>query len=148
MKKIIIFLTLNIIFIGISFGQEIECGDGVTYSNEQQTKYDKRLTDYQKIESVPTYSDGKDELNKIIESKLKVNEQGKNIVFRLNYMFTITCDGQIKDFKTLGDSELSNLTNIEEIIAETNGKWIPAEKDGKPVDCIFFAKKTIVGNKY
>ncbi|GAB3226806.1 hypothetical protein J0A67_16240 [Algoriphagus aestuariicola] len=87
-------------------------------------------------------------MNKLIESKLKVKEQGKNIVFRLNYIFTITCDGQIKDFKTLGDSELSNLTNIEEIIMETNGKWIPAEKDGKPVDCIYFAKKTIAGNKY
>lgn len=35
-----------------------------------------------------------------------------------------------------------------EIINETNGKWKPAEKDGQPVDCIYFAKKTIVGNKY
>lgn len=148
MKKTIVLLTLNLIFIGISFGQETECGDGTIYSNEKQTKYEKRLVDYPKIESVPTYSDGKDELNKLIESKLKVSEQGKDIVFRLNYMFTITCDGQIKDFKTLGDSKLSTLTNIEEIISETNGKWIPAEKDRKPVDCIYFAKKTIVGDKY
>tara|TARA_R110002111_G_scaffold116280_3_gene177613 strand:- start:242 stop:688 length:447 start_codon:yes stop_codon:yes gene_type:complete len=148
MRKTIIFLTLNLIFIGISFGQKVDCGDGITYSNEKQTKYDKRLSEYPKIESSPTYSDGKDELNKLIESNLKVNEQGKDIIFRLNYMFTITCDGQIKDFKTLGDSELSNLTNIKDIIAETNGKWLPAKKDGKPVDCIYFAKKTIVGNKY
>lgn len=148
MKKTIVLLTLNLIFIGILFGQETECGDGTIYSNEKQTKYEKRLVDYPKIESVPTYSDGKDELNKLIESKLKVSEQGKDIVFRLNYMFTITCDGQIKDFKTLGDSKLSTLTNIEEIISETNGKWIPAEKDRKPVDCIYFAKKTIVGDKY
>jgi len=148
MKKIIISLALSSIFVGISFGQETECGDGTTYSNEKQTKYDKRLSDFPKIESVPTYSDGKDELNKLIESNLKVSENGKNIVFRLNYMFTVTCDGQIKDFKTLGDPKASELTNMEDIIKETNGKWKPAEKDGKFVDCIYFAKKTIVGNKY
>ena len=148
MRKIIIFLTLNLIFIGISLGQETECGDGITYSNEKQTKYDKRLADYPKIESVPTYSDGENELNKLIEAKLKLKEQGKELIFNLNYTFIISCEGQIKDFKTLGDFKLSDLTNIQEIITETNGKWIPAEKDGKPVDCLYFAKKLIVGNKY
>ena len=148
MKKIIISLALSLIFIGISFGQKNECGDGITYSNEKQTKYDKRLSDYSKIESVPTYSAGKDELNKFIESNLKVSENGKDIVFRLNYMFTVTCDGQIKDFKTLGDPKASELTNMEDIIKETNGKWNPAVKDEEPVNCIYFAKKTIVGNKY
>ncbi len=148
MRKTIIFLTFNLIFIGFSFGQETECGDGIIYSNEKQTKYDKRLSDYPKIESLPTYSDGKDELNKLIESNLKVTENAKDIVFRLNYMFTVTCDGQIKNFQTLGDPKASELTNMEEIIKETNGKWKPAEKDGQAVDCIYFAKKTIVGNKY
>ena len=148
MRKTILFLAFSIFFIGITFGQESECGDGIIYSNEKQTKYDKRLADYPKIESVPTYSDGKEELKKLIESNLKVKDEGKEIVFRLNYMFTITCDGKIKDFKTLGDSKLSDLTNIQDIIAGTSGKWIPAEKDGKPVDCVYFAKKTIVGNKY
>ena len=148
MRKTIIFLTFNLIFIGFSFGQETECGDGIIYSNEKQTKYDKRLSDYPKIESLPTYSDGKDELNKLIESSLKVAENAKDIVFRLNYMFTVTCDGQIKDFQTLGDPKASELTNMEDILKETSGKWKPAEKDGKPVDCIFFAKKTIVGSKY
>ncbi len=143
MKSILIILIAL-----ISFGQETECGDGITYSNEKQTKYDGRLEDYPKIEGVPIYSEGKDEFNKLIESKLKVKDEGKGIVFRLNYMFTITCDGEIKDFKTLGDSKLSDLTNMQEVIASTNGKWIPAEKDGKPVDCIYFAKKTIVGSKY
>jgi len=141
--------SLLIILIAlISLGQKTECGDGTTYSNEGQTKYDKRLADYPKIENVPTYSDGKEALNELIESKLKVKEKGKEIVFRLNYMFTISCDGEIKDFKTLGNSMFSDLTNIQEIITETKGKWIPAEKEGKPVDCIYFAKKTIVGSKY
>ena len=148
MRKTIISIALSLFFIGISFGQDTECGDGIIYSNEKQTKYDKRLSDYPKIESVPTYADGKYELNKLIESNLKVSENGKNIVFRLNYMFTVTCDGQIKDFKTLGDPKASELTNMENIIKETNGKWKPAEKDGESVDCIYFAKKTIVGNKY
>ena len=148
MKKIIISLALSLFFVGFSFGQETECGDGITYSNEKQTKYDKRLSEYPKIESVPTYSDGRDELNKLIESNLKVSENGKNIVFRLNYMFTVTCDGQIKDFKTLGDPKASELTNMEEIIKMTIGNWKPAVKDGQPVDCVYFEKKTIVGNKY
>jgi len=132
----------------ISFGRSLECGDGITYSNEGQTKYDQRFVDYPKIASIPTYKDGIDELNKLIEERLKVKDEGKEIVFRLNYMFTVTCDGQIADFKTLGDSKLWDLTNIQEVIEGTIGKWIPAEKDGKPVNCIYFAKKTVVGNKY
>ncbi len=107
MRKIIIFLALNLLFIGISFGQDTECGDGIVYVNEQQIQYTKRLSAYPKIKSVPTYYYGKNELNKLIESNLKVNEKAKNIVFLknkntflLNYKFTITCDGQVKDFKT------------------------------------------------
>jgi len=143
MKSILITLLAF-----ISLEPSLECGDGVTYSNEEQTKYDQRLADYPKIASAPAYKDGKEELNKLIEEKLKVKDEGKQIVFRLNYMFTIACDGQIRDFKELGDSKLSNLTNIQEIIEGTKGKWAPAEKDGKPVDCIYFAKKTVVGSKY
>lgn len=141
--------TILLAFLAfISLEQSSDCGDEVTYSNEEQTKYDQRLSDYPKIASAPEYKEGKDELNKLIEEKLKVKEEGKQIVFRLNYMFTITCDGQIKDFKELGDAKLSNLTNMQEIIEGTKGKWIPADKDGKPVDCIYFSKKTVVGSKY
>ena len=143
MKSILIILIAL-----ISFGQETECGDGITYSNEKQTKYDKRLNDYPKIESVPTYSDGKDELSKLIETNLKVSEKAKDIVFRLNYVFSVTCEGEIKDFRTLGNPKASEQTNMKDIIEGTKGNWNPAEKDGKVVDCIYFAKKTIVGNKY
>lgn len=132
----------------ISLERGIDCGDGIIYSNEEQTKYDQRFVDYPKIASVPAYKEGKDQLNKLIEEKLKVKDEGKQIVFRLNYMFTITCDGQIKDYKELGDSKLSNLTNMQDIIEGTKGKWTPAEKDGKSVDCIYFAKKTVDGSKY
>ena len=132
----------------ISFISDAECGDGITYANEKQTKFDKRFSEYPKIESSPSYVDGKEQLNNLIESKLQVEDQGKEMIFRLNYMFTITCSGEIKDFKVLGDAKMSKLTNIKEIISNTNGKWNPAKKNGAPVDCIYFAKKTIVGGNY
>ena len=61
-------------------------------------------------------------------------------------MFTVTCDGMVKDIQTLGDPKMSNWTNMAEIIKNTSGMWVPALKDGKPGDCIFFGKKTILGN--
>lgn len=148
MKKIILLLTLNMILVGFSFGQKTKCGDGITYSNETQTKNDERLNDYPKIEGLPTYTGGKMELEKLIEVNLKISENAKDLVFRLNYIFTVTCEGKIKDFKTLGDPKASKLTNMKEIIEATSGNWIPAEKNGKAVDCIYFAQTTIGGNTY
>lgn len=143
MKSILIFIAIL-----FTYSQNPNCGDGTTYVNEKQVKYDKRFAAYPKIESVPQFSGGKEALNKLIEEKLKVSEKAKNIVFRLNFMFTITCDGKIKDFKTLGDPKASSLTNMIEIIESTKGKWTPAKKDGVAVDCIYFAQKTILGSKY
>ena len=141
--------SLLIIFITVlSFFQNTECGDSVTYANETQTKYDKRLSDYLKISSVPTYSEGEEAFNKLIDTQLNVKDAGKQLVFRLNYRFTVTCNGEIKDFQSLGSAKSSDLTNMQEIIKSTTGKWVPAEKDDKPVDCIYFAKKTIIGSNY
>ena len=148
MNKITVYILINILFVGAIFGQEEACGDGITYANEKQTKNDRRFASYSKIEGIPTFNDGLDAFNKLVETNLKVNKEGKDMVFRLNYMFIVGCDGKIMGFITLGNAIFSDLTNIEEIIISTNGKWTPAIKDGKAVDCIYFSKKTIVGSNY
>ncbi|MFC7000040.1 hypothetical protein [Rufibacter roseus] len=144
--KSILLLTSLIFWCGL-FGN-FDCGDGIVYVNEKQTQYDSRFTNFPKIDGQPKLKDGTADLNKIIEAQLKVADEAKNSVFRENFIFTVTCEGKIQDIQTLGDPKMSNWTNIIEIIKGTEGMWIPALIDGKPVDCIYFGKKTVVGNKY
>ncbi|WP_109436432.1 hypothetical protein [Aquimarina sp. AU119] len=123
-----------------------ECGDGNVYVVERQTKFDKRFDSYKKIGDSPSLING--DLNKVIEDNLKLSDEAKKIVFRLNYMFTITCDGKIKDIEIIGEPKMYNWTNLIEIVKKTEGNWIPAKKEGKEVDCVYFSKKTIIGSKY
>ena len=129
-------------------GNQEDCGDGNTYVVEKQTKYDTRFSDYQKITDSPKFIGGKEKLEKLINEKLELSNEAKKIVFRLNYKFTITCEGKIEDIEVLGDLRAREMTNIKDIILSTDGQWEPAKKDGKKVSCIYFSKKTIVGSKY
>lgn len=145
MKSIILLLTTNLIF---SFSSNLECGDGQVYSNKKQTEFDKRFDIYSKIDGVPKYKGGEKKLDKLIYSKLKLSEDAKKTIFKLNYQFTVTCEGKIKDIKELGDTKLKGWTNIIEIIQNTEGNWKPAKKDGKNVDCIYFSRLSIKGYQY
>lgn len=99
-------LMIILVSIFTSGNDKIECGDGITYANKKQTEFDKRLSNIPKIQDVPTYNGGTSEFKKFIEENLKVTEKGKGSIFRANYMFTITCDEQLKDIKVLGDTTL------------------------------------------
>jgi hypothetical protein len=136
MKTLLLILTT---FLMISMSTP-DCGDGTVYANQKQTENDKRFDDYQKIDEVPQYNGGDKKLDKLIRSKLKLSKVAKTQIFNLNYRFTVTCDGKIKDVKQIGDSKIDDWTNIVDIIQDTEGNWTPAKKDGKPVDCIYFSK--------
>lgn len=142
-----ILLTLTTLLI-LSFTKAPDCGDGSVYANKKQTEYDKRFESYQKIDGVPKYKGGDKKLDKLIRSKLKLSDVAKTRIFNLNYQFTVTCDGKIKDVKQIGDSKADDWTNIVEIIMGTDADWTPAEKDEKPVDCVYFNKIFINGSQY
>lgn len=144
MKELIVILSV----VSLLFSKEepLQCGDGKTYAVEKQTKFNNKFDGYEKVSNAP-YLDGQN-LNEIIEENLKLNDIAKQNIFRLNYMFTVSCNGELKDVKVLGDPKSINWTNIVDIIKNTEGNWIPATREGKNIDCIYFSRKTIVGDKY
>ena len=123
-----------------------ECGDGNIYASKKHSKFDKRFDSYKKIDDLPSIKEG--DMNKIIKNNLKLSQEAKKAIFRLNYMFTVTCDGKIENIKVLGDSKMLDWTNVDEVIESTSGQWKPAKKDGIEVDCVYFSKVTIVGSNY
>lgn len=142
-----ILFTL-VILLGFGFTLNSDCGDGTVYANKEQTGTDKRLAAFPKIDGIPKFKGGDKRMDKLIRAKLKVVETAKSQVFNLNYIFTVTCDGKIKDFKTIGDAAMEDWTNVSKIIMETEADWTPAQKDGKNVDCIYFRKLFINGSDY
>lgn len=145
MKTLLIAVTF---FFGFMPGAKPDCGDGTVYANEKQVKYDERFKEYTTISSCPEYKGGDKKLDEYIRSNLKLSDKGKTLIFNLNYKFTITCEGKIKDFVQLGDPVFKEVTNIVDVIQATEGNWKAAEKDDKPVDCIYFRKLFINGTTY
>lgn len=125
-----------------------DCGDGNVYASKKQTENDKRFESYQKINSAPKFKGGDKKLDNLIRSRLKLSEIAKTQIFNLNYQFTVTCDGKIKNIKQLGDQKANDWTNIVDIIQGTEGSWKPAKKNGNPVDCVYFRTLWVMGNKY
>jgi hypothetical protein len=145
MKKALLIL---ITFLFFGFASNPDCGDATVYANKKQTENDKRFDIYPKIKAAPKYKGGDKKLDELIRSKLKLSEAAKTLVFNLNYQFTVTCDGKVKDVKQIGDSKADDWTNIVEIILSTEADWTPAKKDGKTVDCVYFRKLFINGSEY
>lgn len=142
------FLIIVLAIFTCSFVTNPDCGDGNVYASMKQTEYDKRFDDYPKIDAVPEYKDGDKKLTKLIQSELELSDVAKSQIFNLNYQFTVTCEGKIKNVKQIGDPKADDWTNIIEIIQATEGDWIPAKIEGHPVDCIYFGKIFINGMKY
>jgi hypothetical protein len=126
-----------------------ECGDGVTYASQKQTEFDKRFDAYPKLngnKGMPKFKGGDEKLDELIRSHLKLSEEARTQIFNLNFKFTITCDGRLKDVVQIGDKRADSWTNIAEIIPSSG--WEPARKDGKPVDCVYFGKVMVNGSQY
>ncbi len=135
MKSILFSLAL---ILGIGTGTAVEstaaseieksgsekCGDGTTYSNEKQTRYEKRLSQFPKIEGVPEFIGGKAALDSLIEANLTIDEdyEGEDIIFNLNYYFIVSCEGNIAVEKTLGNPRFANTVDIEAVIKQSSGK--------------------------
>ena len=145
MKKILLLLLLAPVF---GLAQNTTCGDGIVYANKKQTQYDDRFDSYTKISGAPKMKGGDEQLKEVVLANLKLADEAKNMVFRLNYQFTVTCDGKIRDVIQIGDPRMSDWTNIETVIQSTEADWTPAKNKGKPVDCVYFHKVTIVGSKF
>lgn len=143
-----IILAVLLAFVGYAFAPSADCGDGVVYANTKQTEYDKRFDAYPKIKGAPKFKGGDKELAKLIREKLRLSDIAKSQVFNLNYQFTVTCEGKIKDVRQIGSPKADDWTNIVEIITSTDGSWEPAKKEGKVVDCVYFSKLFVNGTTY
>ena len=142
-----IFITA-LTFLCFAFTVNTDCGDGTVYANNKQTEYDERFDSYIKINGCAKFKGGEEEFDQLIRDKLKLSETAKNQIFNLNFQFTVTCDGKIKDVKQIGDPMANDWTNIAEIVQSTEGEWSPAKNGGQTVDCVYFDKVLIVGSKY
>lgn len=143
------YLLLAIsILLAFAFRPGSACGDGTIYANKKQTELDQRFDSFPKIKGAPKYAGGEEELDKLIKQELKLSDAAKTQVFRLNFRFTVTCEGRISNVMQIGNKKADDWTNIREIIQSTEGKWTPAKKDGQPVDCVYFRALTINGSKY
>lgn len=136
------------VLLGFAFNLDPGCGDGKVYANKKQTEHDKRFDSYPKIKGIPKYKGGEKKLTEYILSKLTLSEVAKTQIFFLNYQFTVTCDGSIKDIKQIGDPKAADWTNITEILPGTEGSWKPAKNDGQPVDCVYFHRIFIQGSDH
>ena len=145
MKK---FLVILIVFLCFAFTSQPDCGDGSVYANKKQTEYDKRFDKYKKISGLPKFKGGDKKLKKFVQNNLELSEVAKTQIFNLNYQFTVTCDGKIKDVKQIGNSKMNDWTNISGVIKKTEENWTPAVNGGKTVDCVYFSKIFINGSLY
>lgn len=143
-----IFTILAVLFLCGFTPTDPVCGDGTIYANKKQTQYDSRFDDYPKIGGLPKFKGGEKGLEKLIQKQLKLSSVAKTQMFRLNYQFTVSCEGKISDIKTLGSPKVAEWTNIVEIIKATEGAWSPAKKGGKAIDCVYFNKLSINGSNY
>jgi len=147
MKQFLIILEVALCF-GFTTNLNPDCGDGNVYANKKQTEYDKRFDYYEKISGLPKFKGGDKKLDKVVRKNLELSEVAKTQIFNLNYQFTVTCDGKIKDVKQIGDSRADDWTNISDVIKKTEEDWTPAKKDGKSVNCVYFAKVFVNGSTY
>ena len=143
-----IFLSILLIFICLAFTSEPTCGDETVYANSKQTANDNRFKKYKKIKDVPKFKGGERKLENIIRNNLELAEDAKSQIFNLNYQFTLTCEGKIKDVVQIGDPIADNWTNIETILKDTESDWKVAKKDGEAVNCIYFGKIFINGSQF
>lgn len=144
------FLFTLVCSIGISsvaLSQE-DCSDEKLYASATQTRSDDRFDEFQKIYDQPSYKDGEKKFDKFIRKNLKLSDDAKTKIFSINYKLTVKCDGEIENIEILGDASTVDLTNLIEILEQTKGKWIPALKDGKTVNCIYFGKLFVNGADY
>lgn len=141
-------LSLCLLFMcGSLYAQE--CGEGLTYASQKQTEFDSRFDAYPKLDGnkgMPQFKGGDKKLEELIRSQLKLSEEARTQIFILNFKFTISCDGRVKDVMQIGDKRADAWTNITEIIPMSG--WEPARKDGKPVDCIYFGRVMVNGSQY
>lgn len=124
------------------------CGDNTVYANKKQTEHDSRFDSFPKIKEIPKYTGGEEELHRLVKQNLELSDAAKTQIFRLNFRFTVTCEGRISNVMQIGNKKADDWTNIKEVIQSTEGKWTPAKKNGQPVDCVYFTALTINGSEY
>lgn len=131
-----------------AFAPTTNCGDGTTYASAAQTENDARFADFPKIDSAPKFKGGDKKLNRLIKNRLELSEEAKKEIFNLNFALTVSCDGTLRDIKSLGDPQARDFTNIVDILYETAGMWTPAAHNGAPVDCVYVGSLFVYGDEY
>jgi len=104
-------------------------------AQEQISKPEDKIYQIEEVDIKPNYPGGVIEFNKFIAKNYKAPEQeglnGKVIV-----TFVIEIDGSISNIVVLKD--LGYVTGKDAVdVVKKSGKWIPAQKEGKPVRVVF-----------
>lgn len=89
----------------------------------------------EEVDKLPTYPEGLNAFRSKIANAFKTEIfNGDEGTIRTTAYFTVEEDGRINNITAVGDHEKFN-NEISRAIMEVSGntKWIPAEKDGKPV---------------
>ncbi len=142
MIKFVFILTLSFISY-FSFSQTT-----VTIPKPAQTELaDNDNTIYTDVDSVASFPGGKKEWIKFIQNNLDANvgvENGaKKGTYHVKIKFTVTKDGTLKDFIPV--TKYKHGFEEEAIrVLKLSPKWIPARKNGKPVNSITEQAQTFV----
>ena len=101
-----------------------------------------------KIEYVPTFKGGLDELKKYFLSNPLTDTKAKDIVFRVHIGFVVNCSGQFGNFQIIskGKGDMQILAQQVLAIAEKMPQyWQAATVDNKTVDSYQILSFTVVG---
>ena len=130
--KIILILALSIIS-SVSLSQTSD-----TIPKPVQTEpADNDNTIYTDVDSIASFPGGKKEWNKFIEKNLDagvgVENGAKKGTYNVKIKFTVTKDGSLKDFVPVTKYKHGFEEEVIRVL-KLSPKWIPAKKNGKPVN--------------
>ena len=95
-------------------------------------------SNYGKPDKNPTFNGGIENLKQYFAQNPLTDKRAQNNIFRVSIGFVVNCNGQIGGFRivTKGKGDLKELANqVLEIVNIMPNDWIPAEKNGRNVDC-------------
>ncbi|MFV0469832.1 MAG: hypothetical protein ACK5MK_12995 [Dysgonomonas sp.] len=102
------------------------------------------------VDKNPTYEGGIDVLKAYFAKQSLTDNKAKNIVFRVTIGFIVNCNGEVGNLQLLtrGKGDLETLANqVLEKVNEIPRGWLPANKDGKAVDCYQVLSFTVIDGK-
>ena len=110
-------------------------------AQEQISQPKDTIYDIKDVDIKPEHSKGIDAFYKYVGKNYQVPEQ-EGIKGKIIITFIIEIVGTISDIKALQDIGFGSGEKMVDVIKKS-GKWIPAQKEGKPVKVLFKLPITI-----